>query len=82
MKKGQVTIFIIIAVLIVAFAILIYIIYPDITTDTGFDSKNPSAFIQSCLEEEIENNVERLSLQGGSLAPEHYIMYNDERLEY
>ena len=81
-KRSQVTIFIIIAVLIVAFAILIYLIYPDITTDAGFDSKNPNAFIQSCLEEEIENDVEKLSLQGGSLVPEHYIMYNSNKIEY
>lgn len=81
-KSGQVTIFIIIAVVIVVFGILIYMFYPQIKTTLGFEEKNPSAFIQTCIEEEIENAVEKLSLQGGSLNPEHYIMYMNNKIEY
>jgi hypothetical protein len=80
-KRGQVTIFIIIAVLIVALAVLAYMFWPDIKPG-GLETENPSAFIQSCLEEELEDVVETLSLQGGSLNPEHYILYQDEKIEY
>jgi len=81
-KRGQITIFIIIAVIIVVVGILIYTFYPEIQAGLGLGLKNPQAFIQSCIEEEIKENVEKLSLQGGSLAPTHYIMYNNDKIEY
>jgi len=81
-KKGQITIFIIIAIIIIAIVILLYMFYPNIKTTLGFGLKNPSEYIQTCMEEEIQNQVDELSLQGGSLSPEHYIMYNNEKIEY
>jgi hypothetical protein len=81
-KGGQVTIFIIIAVLVMAAAVLIYMFYPKIETTEEFDTENPSAFIQTCLEKEIEESVNTLSLQGGSLDPDHYILYQGEKVEY
>ena len=81
-KKGQVTIFIIIAVVIIVLGILIYMFYPQIKTGLGIAPQNPPAFIRTCIEEEIEENVEKLSLQGGSLSPGHYIVYNNEKIEY
>ena len=81
-KKGQVTIFIIIALVIVVLGVLIYMFYPEIKSGLGLEPKNPPAFIQSCIEEEIKGSVEKLSLQGGSLNPEHYILYNNEKIEY
>ena len=80
--KGQVTIFIIIGIVIVVLGLLIYLFYPQIKTTLGFGADNPSAFIQECLGEEIENNLEMLSLQGGSLKPKHYILYDNEKVEY
>lgn len=80
--RGQVTIFILIGVVIVVMGILIYLFYPQIKTTLGFEADNPSAFIQECLEEEIANNLELLSLQGGSLEPGHYILYDNEKVEY
>ena len=64
--RGQVTIFIIIAILIVAFGVLVYLYYPKIFPDSGGGSKNPAAFIQDCLEEDIEDNLKRISSQGGN----------------
>ena len=81
-KSGQVTIFIIIAITIIALGILIYMFYPKIKTSLSSELKNPAEFIQTCIEEEIENSVSKLSLQGGSLFPEHYILYNNEKIEY
>jgi len=81
-RSGQVTIFIIIAIIIVIAAVLIYSFYPEIKTSLGFGEETPEGFIQSCLGDEIETNVELISLQGGSLEPEHYIMYNNEKIEY
>jgi len=81
-NKGQVTIFIIIAILIVGLAILFYFIIPRAEVTTVFDEKNPNAFIQTCLEDKIKDTIETISLQGGSIAPEHYFTYNDINIEY
>ena len=50
-KRGQVTIFVIIAIVIIAAVILTYVFYPKIKAPTELSVKNPSAFIQSCLED-------------------------------
>jgi len=81
-KRGQVTIFIIIGIAIIAIGVLIYAFYPQIQSLIKPESKNPAAFMQTCLEDEIEDTVEILSLQGGSMNPENYHPYDDEKLEY
>ena len=73
-KRGQVTIFVIIAIVIVVAAIGMYFIYPQITGTSI--SSSPTEFIQDCLEDEIEENVEKISLKGGSLNPVFYSEYN------
>ena len=64
-KKGQVTIFIIIAILIVALGVLIYLYYPEIKSSLNQETKNPSGYIKNCIEEEIEDNTQTILLQGG-----------------
>jgi hypothetical protein len=44
--------------------------------------KNPPSFIQSCIENDIKEAVTKVSLQGGSIAPENYVMYNNNKVEY
>ncbi|MBR9701649.1 hypothetical protein GOV13_01880 [Candidatus Pacearchaeota archaeon] len=80
--RGQVSIFIIVAIAIVAVGVLLFMFYPEIGSNFGLESKNPSEFIQDCIKDEVESNVNRLSHQGGSLEPEHYFVYNSEKLEY
>ncbi len=81
-KKGQVTIFIIIAIIIIIFAVLVYLFYPKITTTLGYSSKTPSQEIQDCVEPTIEEAMEKLSSQGGSIYPEFYYEFNNEKIEY
>ena len=80
--RGQVTIFIIIAIIIVALGVLLYLFLPQIRVNFGFAIDNPSEFIQNCMEDKIESTVKILSLQGGSLNPENYFLYSDEKIEY
>ncbi|MFH1787171.1 MAG: hypothetical protein ABH811_00030 [archaeon] len=80
--RGQVTIFILIGIVIVALGILIYMFYSEIKESVEIEAKNPSAFMQSCLEEQIGEGVEKLGISGGSLDPEHYFLYQDEKIEY
>ena len=81
-KRGQITIFIIIAMIIIILGILIYMFYPEIKTTLGFQTENPSVFIQECIEKDVGDAIKLLSSQGGSINPKHYILYNDEKIEY
>ncbi len=81
-NQGQVTIFIIIAILIVGLALFFYFIMPSLGIGTTFDEKNPQAFIQNCLDTKIRDTIETVSLHGGSVNPEHYFTYNDINIGY
>lgn len=66
-KRGQVTIFIIIAILVIAIVALFFIFKdkigekePAITEVT-----NPNAFLKSCIKDAVEETIEILSFQGG-----------------
>jgi len=83
-SRGQITIFIIIAIVIVGVAVLIYFLSSNTITSTnsGLDTNNPNGFVQTCLQDEIQNTIDTVSSQGGSMNPEHYFTYNDIPIEY
>ncbi len=81
-KRGQVTIFIILAILIVSLALVFFFIIPKAKIGTTFDENNPQSFIQTCLEDKLEETAKTISLQGGSLVPEHYFTYNEINIQY
>ena len=68
-KKGQVTIFIIVGVLIVASIILFFIWKGDKLPqlNKGLDEENPDAFLETCLEGEIKEVKDILLAQGGKI---------------
>ena len=81
-KRGQVTIFIIVAILVVAVVALLFA-FPKLRTAVGIEKlESPENFIQTCLEDAIKEDVELISLQGGSLEPEHSYLYQDNKLQY
>jgi len=77
-KRGQVTIFIIIAIVIVVLGVLIFLLYPRITSSSSFEVENPERFLQDCVEDELKDLIKDLSMQGISLAPKHYVPYEYE----
>lgn len=81
-KKGQVTIFVIIGVVLVVAAIVIFMFWPQIRTSFAISSDNPEIFLKNCLEDEVNENLEIISLQGGSLSPQHYFIYDGNKVEY
>ena len=81
-KSGQLTIFIIVAVIIVAMAAMIYFLFPGVLVNFGISEGNPQQFMQTCIEEELRNNVEKISAQGGSLEPENFVLYQDDKIEF
>lgn len=80
--RGQVTVFIIIAILVVAAGILLYYFYPKFKTTVSPESTSPSGFVQDCISEKIEETVEMISLQGGSVEPDFSFNYQGNEIEY
>jgi len=81
-KRGQVTIFVIIAVLIIALVVLAFLVYPKIKTSFSFDDKNPSAYLEECLKGKAQTALNEIALRGGSLNPELNYSYNGEKISY
>lgn len=78
-KHSQVTIFIILAIVLVA--VLIIIFYPRISK-VYFAPKSPSNFIQDCMKPYIDETIAILMKQGGSLNPANILLYQDNKIEY
>jgi hypothetical protein len=78
-KRGQLTIFVILAIMIVA--VLIIAFYPQIKKFT-----NPLIGLEvdakSCLEKNVKTALEETLLHGGSLNPALYFNYNNISLNY
>ena len=81
-KRGQVTIFIIVAIVIVVLGILLFLFYPKITSSSTLNIENPERFLQDCVEDELRNMIRTISSQGGSLDPIEYAFYDKEKLQY
>ncbi|MFA5019544.1 MAG: hypothetical protein WC533_00415 [Candidatus Pacearchaeota archaeon] len=86
-KKGQVTVFIIIAVVIVGLLILFFAF-----TDSGRGIVNRvfgieydvNSNLKNCIEKnpQIKNSIDVILSQGGSANPEHAYMHDGKKLEY
>lgn len=79
-KKGQVSIFIILGVLIVIVLLVLF------SRDSGFDrifsSQSPYEEIENCAQESVKEGLEILSMQGGVIEPENYYMYEGKKIDY
>jgi hypothetical protein len=82
-KKGQVTLFIILAIIIVALAVLLYFLLIKSPTKPQTVTENPAVYIETCMKDKIEDTVNILSLQGGSVIPSNgYYLYQNNTIEY
>ncbi len=79
-KRGQIAIFVIVAVVIVGI-IAAYFIVPRISV-TGGDSNDPNAFMRKCIEPELTKVLPVIVKQGGYYNPTNYVTYNDEKIQY
>ena len=67
-KRGQVTIFVIIAIIIVGAIALFLIFGTDIGERIGIAPEtNPESFLDSCLKDKVKEGIEIISMRGGSL---------------
>ncbi len=82
-KRGQVTIFIILAILLIIIALAIFYFIPKLSLSPEGDLKNPNTYFQSCMESELEDTLTIIGLQGGSVqASQPYRTYEGNNIEY
>jgi len=82
-KKAQVTIFIIIAVVLVAIIILFFVLRGKVELPIITPSMpNPQEYIEKCVKENTEKAVEIMMPQAGYLQPENYKLYKDVKIGY
>src|SRR3989344_4401202 len=79
--KGQVTVYVIIALAIMVIGVLIYFFSPGARSLFGGDI-TPSSFLKECISDEVHNGIELLSEQGGYANPEGFILYNGKKVKY
>lgn len=80
-KRGQMTVFIIVGVLVVSGIALFFLYRTNLLPEIGGRQEtNVNAFLNSCLEEKTKEAVKELSLRGGDLNPSPYLkfMFTDE----
>lgn len=77
-KRGQITLFIIIAIVILIIAVTLF--YPRIKVI--ITPSTPISFVESCILEGTDELIESISLQGGSLDPSFYYKYQGVNIEY
>ncbi|MEK6872949.1 MAG: hypothetical protein AABW90_02975 [Nanoarchaeota archaeon] len=78
-KKGQLTIFIILGLLILMALILLFT-RPDIKT--FFVPKTTIEHIEDCAKIPIKDGIEILNKQGGVINPQNYYLYQGNKIEY
>lgn len=79
-KRGQVTVFIIIALVIIASVILISYFWNDIKTINVETS--PQKYLESCMGEPIKNSLSTILSQGGVVENKNFYFYNNKKIEY
>jgi len=79
-KKSQVTVFIILALAIVVVLVMLFVGRDRITSIiTG---KTPIEQIKECIQEPLQTALDKITVQGGSLDPENYYLYQGNKIEY
>ena len=80
-KRGQVAIFVIIAIVIVA-AVAIIFLYPNLRIGITTGDFSPNNYLSTCMENSVRESIDILSKQGGYRNPEGYLIYNNEKIKY
>ncbi len=81
--RGQITIFVIVAILIVAAIVLFFLFRQGIIPGLpNAGEKNPNAAFQDCLKDKILETTDLISKQGGYVNPNLYKEFDGERLAY
>ncbi len=80
--KGQVTIFVIIAVVLAAGILMIFLFKKTPTISRGQDFDNPESFIDECVRKSADETLKIMLPQGGFVEPKDYKLYEDIKVAY
>lgn len=80
-KRGQVALFIVVAVIIVAVFIW-FLVVPRLPTLTTGSEINPASYLKTCLSPSIKDVAAKLVVQGGTYTPTLYVLYEGEPVQY
>ena len=82
-KRSQVTIFIIIALIIVTIIALIFLLkVKNVPRVQVIDENNPQGAIETCTRDAVEEAIERISISGADIDPDSGVTFNGERIVY
>ena len=83
MVKAQVTIFIILALIIVVSIILVFLLIQGPEAEPGgADERDPQNYIESCVKDSLKEVVQILAKQGGYVNPLEYKIHEGDRISY
>lgn len=80
-KTGQVTIFVIIALILVVVIALIFVLIPKEGINIK-PSENPKGYIDNCVSNAVEEAIEKILPTGGYLNVENGLNYNNQEVAY
>jgi hypothetical protein len=80
-KRGQVAIYVIVAVVIVG-VLAVALLFPDLRPTLIAGEFSPQSYLRDCVDEDVRSGVERLSRQGGYENPEGFITHEGEKIKY
>ncbi len=81
-KRGQITIFVIVAVVLVL-ALLIFLLYPKISPILSGESFSPISYLRGCVEPDIKDNIATLAKNAGyESILDGYTLYQGEKVKY
>lgn len=80
-KAGQVTIFIILALILVFFIIALFMINRENDSEDLTD-KGPRKYIQDCVRDSVQRSVDVVLDNGGRINPSQYLQYNSSKYNY
>ena len=81
-KRGQATIFVIVAIAIVGLIAATVFFFPRIQETLAPGTFSPSTYLKDCIGPEIKPAAESLAQHGGYLDPEGFIFYGGEKIKY
>jgi len=80
-QKAQITIFIILALILIVGIIFIFLLRQAPKTQI-VSEENPQAFIESCTRDAVEEALDIIMIHSGSLEPKGTVMYQGENITY
>lgn len=83
MKRGQVTIFVIVGILLIGAVILFFAVFQNREIRTGLEQEfNPESFIDRCVKDSAREKIDIMLPQGGFVSPTDYKLYNDNKVAF